>query len=105
MVLTNGWWVRLFPKISVHHQARICSDHSPLVVSLHSHIRRGPSPFKFQRMWVTHDLYRSLLEDSWDVEVGGGPMQVLVTKLKIFRLKLNLGIMRRLAMCTRTLGP
>ncbi|OVA03139.1 hypothetical protein BVC80_8383g2 [Macleaya cordata] len=88
-VLINSAWVRLFPKISVQHQARICSDHSPLVVRLHSHIRRGPSPFKFQRMWVTHDSYRRLLEDSWNVVVSGGPMQVLVTKLKIFRLKLK----------------
>ncbi|OVA14271.1 Ribonuclease H domain [Macleaya cordata] len=56
---------------------------------LHSYNRRGPSPFKFQRMWVTYDSYGHLLKDAWDSDVSGLPMHVLVTKLKIFRLKLK----------------
>ncbi|OVA11803.1 hypothetical protein BVC80_637g5 [Macleaya cordata] len=88
-VLTNSSWVQAFPPISIHHQACICSDHSLLVVSLHHQIRRGPSPFRFQRMWVTHATYDSLLKDHWNLEVVGRPLHVLVTKLKIFRYKLK----------------
>ncbi|OVA15314.1 Ribonuclease H domain [Macleaya cordata] len=88
-VLINSLWVRSFPPISVHHKARICSDHSPLVVMLHNHSRRGPTPFRFQRMWVTHIAYENFLKEHWNSEVHGSPMQVLATKLKIFRLKLK----------------
>ncbi|OVA08894.1 Reverse transcriptase zinc-binding domain [Macleaya cordata] len=56
-----------------------------LGVALHNNIRRGPAPFRFQRMWVTHDSYNDMLKDSWSVEVVGSPMQALATKLKRFR--------------------
>ncbi|OVA14191.1 Endonuclease/exonuclease/phosphatase [Macleaya cordata] len=88
-VLTNYFWIHTFPPIVVNHLTRVCSDHSPLLVMTHKRSKRGPSPFRFQRMWVTHDTYDDFLRVNWKIEVEGSPMHVLVTKLKILRMQLK----------------
>ncbi|KAF5464536.1 hypothetical protein F2P56_014607 [Juglans regia] len=46
-------------------------DHAPLLVSLNSNnFRYGPSSFKFQQMWVSHDGFLYVVKESWQESVG-----------------------------------
>lgn len=75
-----------FPNSHLRYLPRTTSDHAPMHVTL----ERKASPygypsFKFQQMWVSHDLFLECVSQSWKEEVRGSALFRLAAKLK--RLK------------------
>lgn len=77
-----------FPSASVTHLPRISSDHSPLLIRLEQVLPKSSSGFIFQRMWVDHPDFSSLVANDWSSPVTGSPGMVLHKKLA--RLKKTL---------------
>lgn len=89
-VLFNSAWEADARYFHLKILPRLYSDHSPLVVTGVSHQFVGPLPFRFQRMWVSHDEFNSFVETNWNIETAGlPPMKVLVAKLKHIRERLK----------------
>eukprot|EP00268_Persea_americana_P034025 TRINITY_DN33662_c0_g2_i1.p1 TRINITY_DN33662_c0_g2~~TRINITY_DN33662_c0_g2_i1.p1 ORF type:complete len:402 (-),score=60.83 TRINITY_DN33662_c0_g2_i1:2739-3944(-) len=82
---TNSTWLDRFGDLMITHLPRLSSDHSPLILS--HRIRSIPKnmPFKFEEMWLSHNSFKSLVEQSWSIPVSGNPLFILAKKLKILK--------------------
>lgn len=62
----NDLWFAKFPNSSIHHLPKIMSDHCPLLLRLdHPPLRTEPKPFRFEPMWVLHDMFPSVVQKTW----------------------------------------
>ncbi|KAF5468557.1 hypothetical protein F2P56_012700 [Juglans regia] len=87
--LCNSRYLDLFPLVSLTYLARRSSDHSPLLVGLKDRLMRyGPSVFKFQQMWTSHDDFWRIVSLVWQEGSYGSGLSSLAIKLK--RLKIAL---------------
>ncbi|XP_073054082.1 uncharacterized protein [Primulina eburnea] len=87
-VLVSVDWGDHFSSIRVEHLARTVSDHCPLLVTAPV-FARGPSSFRFQRMWVRHHGFLQTLRLNWNLPCSLSGMPRLFAKMK--RLKLESG--------------
>ncbi|RVX19807.1 hypothetical protein CK203_004986 [Vitis vinifera] len=70
-------------------QPRPTSDHFPIVL-MGGGIRRGPSPFRFENMWLKADGFSDLLRGWWqEIEVRGRASVRLATKMKVLKHKIK----------------
>lgn len=76
------------PAISVQHLPRLHSDHCPLFIS-HIDFNSSPKPFRFLRMWTSHCSFMKFVEDNWNTECVGQPLNILHCKLKRLRTALR----------------
>ncbi|XP_073057420.1 uncharacterized protein [Primulina eburnea] len=83
-VLVSVDWGDHFSSIRVEHLARIVSDHCPLLVTAPV-FARGPSSFRFQRMWVRHHGFLQTVRLNWNLPSSMSGMPRLLAKMK--RLK------------------
>ncbi|XP_042962498.1 uncharacterized protein LOC122296772 [Carya illinoinensis] len=59
------------------------SYHAPMVISLVKNVEvYGPSPFRFQQMWVDYVDSARCVREAWDQTDVGGALMKLVAKLK-----------------------
>ncbi|KAB5573660.1 hypothetical protein DKX38_000854 [Salix brachista] len=74
-------------------QARLASDHSPIVLSLVPPSLRQKARFKFLNLWTKQEGYEEAVRAAWAVEVHGNPISRLTSKLRILKgfLKSKLG--------------
>ena len=57
----------MFPKASVYHLTRLHSDHYPVLLSLNpSNGNHTNRPFRFQPMWLSHPLFKKIVQDNWN---------------------------------------
>ncbi|XP_042939487.1 uncharacterized protein LOC122274516 [Carya illinoinensis] len=69
---------------------RTSSDHAPMAISLVKSVEvYGPSPFRFQQMWVDHVDFARCVRGAWDQTDVGGVVMKLVAKLKRVRVALK----------------
>ncbi|KAK9988325.1 hypothetical protein SO802_028564 [Lithocarpus litseifolius] len=62
----NSDWNVLYPEAHVTHPERSHSDHSPVILSLHTDQEvRFPRPFRYQPMWLSHSDFPDLVRDAW----------------------------------------
>ncbi|XP_026383544.1 uncharacterized protein LOC113279042 [Papaver somniferum] len=83
--LFNLKWLDKFGGWHYHVGARGISDHNPLIGSDTVIVRALNTPFRFQKMWLSHPNFLQLVIDSWNEEIFGNPIFVFMNKLK--RLK------------------
>ncbi|XP_073062068.1 uncharacterized protein [Primulina eburnea] len=86
-VLVSIDWGDHFSSIRFEHLARTVSDHCPLLVTAPV-FARGPSSFRFQRMWVRHHGFLQTVRLNWNLPCSLIGMSRLSVKLK--RLKNHL---------------
>ncbi|XP_073051340.1 uncharacterized protein [Primulina eburnea] len=86
-VLVSVDWGDHFSSIRVEHLARTVSDHCPLLVTAPI-FARGPSSFRFQRMWVRHHGFLQTVRLNWNLPCSLSGMPRLFAKMK--RLKHHL---------------
>ncbi|XP_073037090.1 uncharacterized protein [Primulina eburnea] len=86
-VLVSVDWGDHFSSIRVEHLARTVSDHCPLLVTAPV-FARGPSSFRFQRMWVRHHGFLQTVRLNWNLPCSLSGMPRLFAKMK--RLKHHL---------------
>lgn len=66
-VFCNFSWKRRFQNHVVKYLPRVCSDHHPILIAVHS---REPQPrresgFKILEMWYRHPTFENLVEQIW----------------------------------------
>ncbi|XP_058071209.1 uncharacterized protein LOC131220275 [Magnolia sinica] len=81
-ILINSEWMRGFPNCKVQHVMRSHSDHSPILLSSQADSSSFPHPFRFQRMWTTHDDFLATVKNSWDNDIVAMPMFKFFIKMK-----------------------
>ncbi|KAL5566826.1 hypothetical protein UlMin_029990 [Ulmus minor] len=65
--------------------SRTCSDHMPLILDT-SPISWGPTPFRFENMWLGHSSFRQECEKWWRViEVEGWESYKIMEKLRVLK--------------------
>lgn len=78
----NVEWFNLFGRTTITHISRACSGHASFLIDY------GPSEtdyikyFKFLNMWVEHDKYREVIEESWSKKVQANSLYILHQKSK-----------------------
>ncbi|XP_062013933.1 uncharacterized protein LOC133730332 [Rosa rugosa] len=84
--LSNFSWIDVWRKLECSTLPRCSSDHSPLLVSFSRLMLIQRPPFRFQRMWLDHPSFLSLVTDVWQsAQFFGNPMFVLASKLRTLK--------------------
>ena len=87
--LVTPSWMDQFSSVIQKRLPRPASDHFPVVLEGGT-MRRGPSPFRFENMWLKVEGFQELIHSWWQgIEVRGSASFRLVTKLKVVKQKLK----------------
>ena len=87
--LANEGWDSHFGDERQFVLPRPVSDHFPLLLD-GGGLRRGPSPFRFENMWLKVEGVKDLLKHWWEGgSFSGSPSFILVEKLKFMKAKLK----------------
>ena len=66
------------------------SDHWPVCLES-GRVRRGPSPFRFENMWLKEEGFVDLVRGWWEnYSVIGSPSCMLAHKLKLLKTDLKI---------------
>ena len=88
--LATPSWLDQYSRVSQRRLPRPTSDHFSVLLE-EGGLRRGPSPFKFENMWLKAEGFKDLIGGWWQgIVVRGSPSYRLALKLK--GLKQNLKI-------------
>ena len=88
--LVTPSWLDQYSRVYQRRLPRPTSDHFPILLE-GGGLRRGPSPFKFENMWLKAEGFKDLIGGWWQgIVVRGSPSYRLAVKLK--GLKQNLKI-------------
>ena len=61
------------------------SNHYPIMLDV-GRVRSGPSPFRFENMWLKEEGFKDLLKDWWHgLNFKGSGSFILATKLKALK--------------------
>ncbi|RVW80649.1 hypothetical protein CK203_044328 [Vitis vinifera] len=84
----------MFSGVAQCRLQRPTSDHFPILL-MGGGLRRGPTPFRFENMWLKVDGFKGLLREWWQgIEVRGRASFRLASKLKLLKLRIKPGIGR-----------
>jgi len=89
-VICNHLWIDMCSFLNVSTLTKHHSHHFPLLLDFKNCPLTFASQFKFMKMWTLHAGCRSLIENSWQTEFFGSPMQILSRKLKLLKSKLKI---------------
>ncbi|KAB5526631.1 hypothetical protein DKX38_020478 [Salix brachista] len=81
----NHHLLRHWPQAKATFQARIESDHSPIIISLSSSHPYQKARFKFLNLWADQDGYDQIIRAAWGTEAYGNPFSRLTTKLRTLK--------------------
>ncbi|XP_042962421.1 uncharacterized protein LOC122296685 [Carya illinoinensis] len=87
-IFVNMQFITLFEGSTYSYLPRSSSDHSPMLFLLFKKNINIVKPFRFLRMWGSHEGFLSLVAQSWGENVEGCAMVRISRKLK--RLKYEL---------------
>ncbi|KAF9604950.1 hypothetical protein IFM89_011317 [Coptis chinensis] len=68
----------------------LTSNHSPLIGWNYNIPKPRNVPFRFIKMWCSHDNFKEMVKENWHVPIEGNPFFIMIQKLK--RLKQALKI-------------
>lgn len=72
--LVSADWDDYYSPVSVHALLRVGSDHTPILLKRGEVLTRsGPTPFKFQNMWLLQPSFIDLVKGWWEDIVVEGP--------------------------------
>ena len=87
--LVNEGWDSHFGDARQFVLPRPVSDHFPLLMD-EGGLRRGPTPFRFENMWLKVEGVKDLLKYWWEEgSFSGSPSFILAKKLKFLKAKLK----------------
>ncbi|RVW57235.1 hypothetical protein CK203_099693 [Vitis vinifera] len=82
-------WLDHFSGVVQSRLPRPTSNHFPILL-MGGGLRRGPSPFRFENMWLKVDGFKDLLREWWQgFEVRGMVSFKLATKMKELKQKIK----------------
>ncbi|KAJ6672460.1 hypothetical protein OIU85_013768 [Salix viminalis] len=71
-----------WPQSQATFQARIHSDHSPIILTFMPSPAHHRGRFKFLNLWTDQDGYEEMIQAAWGMAVFGNPIYRLATKLR-----------------------
>ena len=84
-------WETLFGGANQSLLPRPLSDHHPILLEGGRCTVKGPSPFRFENMWLKEEGLKTLVEEWWrSYEVRGTGSFVLTKKLKALKTRLKI---------------
>ena len=87
--LVSPSWIDQFNGINQCRLARPVSDHFPIMLA-GGGIRRGPTSFRFENMWLKAEGFKELVRSWWQgIDVRGSASYKLATKMKEIKQKLK----------------
>ena len=87
--LVTQSWLDKFCGVVQCRLPRPTSDHFPIMLK-GGGLRRGPSPFRFENMWLKVDGFKDLLREWWQGTVVRGKASFrLASKLKVMKQKIK----------------
>ncbi|KAJ9691417.1 hypothetical protein PVL29_013560 [Vitis rotundifolia] len=87
--LVTSSWLDQFSSVIQKRLPRPVSDHFPVLLEGGT-VRRGPSPFRFENMWLKVEGFQELIHSWWQgIEVRGSASYRLATKMKEVKQKLK----------------
>ncbi|WKA11259.1 hypothetical protein VitviT2T_028778 [Vitis vinifera] len=87
--LVSPSWRDQFSGINQCRLPRPVSDHFPIML-VGGGIRRGPTPFRFENMWLKAEGFKELVRNWWQgIDVRGSASYKLATKMKEIKQKLK----------------
>ncbi|KAF5475502.1 hypothetical protein F2P56_007302 [Juglans regia] len=89
-VLLDANLMSTFPNATCSYLPRTTSDHCPMLIEfLKDPYSYGPSPFRFQQMWVKHLEFIDFVKNVWSVPMVGTRIVKLASKLKKVKVALR----------------
>nr|CAN70867.1 hypothetical protein VITISV_027610 [Vitis vinifera] len=87
--LFNEGWENHFGDVRQCVLPRPVSDHFPILLDVGGG-RRGPSPFRFENMWLKMEGVKELMKSWWEgVSFNGSTSFILAEKIKVLKVKLK----------------
>ncbi|XP_041001625.1 uncharacterized protein LOC121247323 [Juglans microcarpa x Juglans regia] len=81
--LMDNSFSNLFPNTICSYLSRSTSDHAPMIIEFKKDpFSYGPSPFRFQQMWVDHPGFLDCVRAAWNLQMVGSLILCLSKKLK-----------------------
>jgi len=80
-----------FPAAHATFMPRHISDHSAMLLTLHSYDspQQHHSPFKFLNAWADREDFTSVVSSLWSTPVAGNPIYQFTTKLRLLKTELR----------------
>ncbi|XP_041004039.1 uncharacterized protein LOC121249397 [Juglans microcarpa x Juglans regia] len=89
-VLLDANLMSTFPNTTCSYLQRTTSDHCPMIIEfLKDPYSYGPSPFRFQKMWIEHPEFMDFVKNVWFVPVVGTGLVKLASHLKKVKVALR----------------
>ncbi|XP_041004036.1 uncharacterized protein LOC121249392 [Juglans microcarpa x Juglans regia] len=89
-VLIDVSFLSVFPNAICSYLSRSTSDHAPMCIEFKQDLfSYGPTPFRFQQMWVEHHNFLDCVRQAWASRSGGLAIQNLIMKLKQTKVALR----------------
>ncbi|XP_026428240.1 uncharacterized protein LOC113324120 [Papaver somniferum] len=85
----NQQWLDLHGDWGYKVGLRIVSDHAPLLGECSNIPKPTNCPRKFQKMWIYHPTFLSVVKECWTKTVFGDPAFIFMQKLKNLKKVLN----------------
>lgn len=86
----NSMAIKMLPDAMLSYLPRTTSNHAPMLIELKPHDPRyGPSSFKFQQMWVSHEGFKDMVKAVWQEQSMESGLTHLAKKLKKLKLALK----------------
>lgn len=87
--LVTPEWEDCFPNPIQEVGSRLVSDHFPIIL-VSSRVKWGPTPFRFENMWLNHRSFFSNVETWWsECSFSGWDGFQFMKKLKFVKEKLK----------------
>ncbi|RVW47747.1 Transposon TX1 uncharacterized 149 kDa protein [Vitis vinifera] len=88
--MVSSSWLDQFSNVTQKRLSWPISDHFPILIEGGGK-RRGPSPFRFENMWLKVEGFKDLMRSWWQgMSVSGRASYKLATKLKAIKQNLKL---------------
>jgi hypothetical protein len=84
-IFGNSCMISQWPAAHALFHPRCISDHSLMVLHLHSPRHQRCTPFKFLNIWAQRDDFLDIVSSSWQTHVTGNPMYQFTTKLSLLK--------------------
>ena len=83
--LVTADWESQFSNVTQSTLPRPVSDHCPVMLNSDG-IKSGPSPFRFENMWLKFEGFKDLLRDWWQsLHFSSSYSFILASKLKALK--------------------
>ncbi|XP_074267220.1 uncharacterized protein LOC141590534 [Silene latifolia] len=87
--MVNSAWLDLYPDGYAHFLPERLFDHNPCVCYRRLARMRRKNQFKYYNMWSLDPEFKNVVMDSWNQNILGTPMYILVSKLKKLKAPLK----------------